>query len=113
MDPKHRITISKYLSRYLRHAPEDIGLTLQPGGWVNVDDLLRACARHGATITREQLDEVVHSSDKQRFSFDDTGTRIRANQGHSTPVDLQLVPMAPPPVLYHGTTQQKLVAIQQ
>ena len=47
--------------------------------------------------------EVVASSDKQRFAFDETGDRIRANQGHSVEVDLQLEPMNPPAVLYHGT----------
>lgn len=94
---------SKYLSKHLRHQPERIGLTLDPGGWVAVDELLAACARNHMHMTRAQLDEVVAQNDKQRFSFDETGTRIRANQGHSVEVDLQLEPTTPPDVLYHGT----------
>src|SRR5439155_16990 len=54
-------------------------------------------------ISGAELREVVEKNDKQRFSFDETGERIRANQGHSTPVDLQLQPQTPPDVLYHGT----------
>ena len=103
MDPKRLVKISKYLSKHLRHEPERLGLELAPGGWVRIDDLLAACARHHFAITREHLEEVVATSDKQRFSIDATGTLIRANQGHSTAVDLQLEPAVPPPVLYHGT----------
>src|SRR6516225_7121363 len=103
MDAKRRTGISKYLSKHLRHEPERLGLELAPGGWVRIDDLLAACARNHFPITRDQLDEVVAGNDKRRFSLDPTGTLIRANQGHSTPVDLQLEPAVPPAVLYHGT----------
>ena len=106
MDPKRLVKTSKYLSRHLRHQPERIGLTLEPGGWVRVEDLLRA-----ASITREELEEVVARNDKQRFAFDETGTRIRANQGHSVEVELGLEPAAPPPVLFHGTAERNLDAI--
>jgi putative RNA 2'-phosphotransferase len=106
------VKISKYLSKHLRHQPERLGLTLQPGGWVGVDELLAACARHNFPISRETLDEVVRTSDKRRYSFDETGTRIRANQGHSTDVDLQLEPAAPPAVLYHGTAGHNLESIR-
>jgi putative RNA 2'-phosphotransferase len=107
------VRISKFLSKHLRHAPEAIGLTLAPGGWVWVDALLAGCARNGFHITRSQLDEVVEKNDKQRFSFDDSGTRIRANQGHSTVVDLLLFPQTPPDVLYHGTATDALPAIRK
>jgi putative RNA 2'-phosphotransferase len=107
------VRISKYLSKHLRHAPERIGLTLAIGGWVNVDDLLSACAAHQFPITRAELEEVVATSDKQRFSFDETKTRIRANQGHSVDVDLELQPQIPPDVLYHGTSEQSVPAILQ
>lgn len=113
MDTKRLVRISKYLSKHLRHQPERIGLNLQPGGWVDVDDLLQACARHGFPLTRAELTEVVARNNKQRFALDDTGTRIRAQQGHSVPVDLQLVPTAPPPVLYHGTVARNLDAIMR
>ena len=91
------------MSKHLRHQPERLGLTLQPGGWVPVADLLAACARHNVPLSRAELDEVVARNNKRRFSFDSTGTLIRANQGHSVAVDLQLEPVEPPAVLYHGT----------
>jgi putative RNA 2'-phosphotransferase len=97
MDPKRLVKISKYLSKHLRHEPERLGLTLAPGGWVRVEDLLAACA----------------NNDKRRFSFDPTGTLIRANQGHSTSVDLQLEPVTPPALLYHGTGAQFVEAIRR
>jgi putative RNA 2'-phosphotransferase len=34
------VTVSKFLAKHLRHAPDALGLTLQPGGWVSVDELL-------------------------------------------------------------------------
>jgi putative RNA 2'-phosphotransferase len=105
------IKISKYLSKHLRHQPEGLGLTLSPGGWVTVDDLLTACARHRFPITRDELETVVRTSDKQRFAFDPTGTLIRANQGHSVEVDLELDPREPPAVLYHGTGEKSMTSI--
>lgn len=103
MTPTALTRLSKFLSRHLRHAPEDLGLALRPGGWVPVADLLAACARAGRPLSLGELREVVATNDKQRFSFDDTGELIRANQGHSAEVDLQLEPATPPDVLYHGT----------
>ena len=94
---------SKYLSRHLRHEPERLGLKLEPGGWVRVDELLAACAAHGFAITTEDLREVVARNDKRRLSFDEGGMRIRANQGHSVEVDLGLAPAKPPELLFHGT----------
>ena len=111
MEQTRLVKISKYLSKHLRHTPERLGLTLAPGGWVNVDDLLSACAAHQFSFDRAELEEVVAASDKQRFSFDDTKTRIRANQGHSVDVDLQLEPQTPPDVLYHGTGEPSVPAI--
>jgi putative RNA 2'-phosphotransferase len=111
MDNARLVKISKHLSKHLRHRPERLGLTLAPGGWVPVEQLLKACRHHQFPITREELDEVVARNDKRRFSFDETGTLIRANQGHSVPVDLQLEPVLPPAVLYHGTGQTSVQAI--
>ena len=105
LDEKSLVKRSKYLARHLRHQPEALGLTLDPGGWVAVDALLAAMRRHGIELSRAQLDEIVACNNKQRFSFDETGTRIRANQGHSIPVDLQLAPATPPDALYHGTSK--------
>lgn len=111
MDKTRQVKISKYLSKHLRHEPERLGLILAPGGWVSVEELLAACRQNHFPVTRDELEEVVASSDKQRFAFDPTGTRIRANQGHSTEVDLQLAPVAPPALLYHGTAEPTIEPI--
>lgn len=111
MDEKRLVKMSKYLSRHLRHEPEALGLKLAPGGWVAVDALLAAVRRNGIALSRAELEEIVARNNKQRFSFDETGQRIRANQGHSVPIDLQLAPMAPPEVLYHGTGRASVGAI--
>lgn len=111
MEKSRSVKISKYLSKYLRHQSDRLGLQLQPGGWVGVEELLTACETHQFPLTRAELEEVVATSDKQRFSFDETQTRIRANQGHSIEVDLQLSPQVPPDELYHGTAQQFIAPI--
>src|SRR5262249_10558885 len=100
-----------YLSKHLRHEPERLSLELAPGGWVPVEELLAACAQDRFPITRHELLEVVANNDKQRFAFDPTGTLIRANQGHSTSVDLRLEPAEPPSLLYHGTGAGNVHAI--
>jgi putative RNA 2'-phosphotransferase len=111
MNERRRKKISKYLSKHLRHQPERLGLHVQPGGWVEVAELLRALAAQRFSLTREELEEVVHGGEKPRFSFDDSGRRIRANYGHSIPVELELAPAHPPDTLYHGTAEQRLDAI--
>ncbi|MBD2628273.1 RNA 2'-phosphotransferase [Trichormus variabilis] len=113
MSNSRLVKISKFLSKYLRHQPEEIGIKLVPGGWVSVDELLTACAKNKFPITRQELQEVVATNDKQRFSFDSTHTFIRANQGHSIEIDLQLEPAVPPDVLYHGTGQKSVESIMQ
>lgn len=105
---KQDVALSKRLSYHLRHAPHELGLTLQPGGWVNVDDLLGALARHGRPVSRAELEAVVQTSDKGRYALSPDGSRVRANQGHSVPVDLELVPTTPPNLLYHGTVAASL-----
>ena len=113
MPPDRFVKISKYLSKHLRHQPERLGLTLAPGGWVAIDELLSACAAHQFPISRAELEVVVAASDKQRFAIDPTGRHIRANQGHSVAIDLQLEPQVPPAVLYHGTGAQSIASILQ
>lgn len=107
------VTVSKYLAKYLRHAPQELGLTLQPGGWVPVDDLLAAADKNGFRIDYEELLECVETNDKQRFSFDVSGELIRANQGHSVEVDLQLEEKEPLEILYHGTVEKFLASIRE
>jgi len=97
------VKISKFLSKCLRHEPELLGLTLESGGWVLVSDLLTGANKKGQSISHQELEQVVANNDKKRFSFNYDKTKIRANQGHSTEVDLQLKEAVPPDVLFHGT----------
>lgn len=113
MDDSRLIKISRYLSKHLRHSPERIGIQLAPGGWVPVRELLAACRKYNFAIQLAELKEVVAQNDKQRFSFDETGTLIRANQGHSVEIDLQLEPAVPPDILYHGTGSGAVESIFQ
>ncbi|MCX4675730.1 RNA 2'-phosphotransferase [Streptomyces sp. NBC_01433] len=110
MDEHRTVKVSKYLSKHLRHRPERIGITLDANGWVAVDELLRATARNGFVVTRAELDHVVAVNDKRRFTVD--GDRIRANQGHTVAVDLDLPPAEPPAYLYHGTVARVLDTIR-
>ncbi|QKW10957.1 RNA 2'-phosphotransferase [Streptomyces sp. NA04227] len=109
-DEQRTIKVSKYLSRHLRHSPERIGLAPDEAGWVEIDVLMAAASAHGFAFTSAELDHVVRANDKQRFAVE--GTRIRARQGHSIPVDLGLSPTPPPGVLYHGTVARHLAAIR-
>jgi putative RNA 2'-phosphotransferase len=104
---------SKFLSLVLRHEPQRIGLTLDPQGWANIDELLERAAVHGMSFSRPMLLYMVATSDKQRFAVDPTGTRIRANQGHSIDVELGLEPIEPPVMLYHGTAVRSLSPIRE
>src|SRR5262245_32678335 len=113
MNDDRLVSISKYLSKHLRHRPERLGLRLAEGGWVEIDVLLAQCRESHFMITRAELDEVVARNDKQRFSFDATRKLIRANQGHSVDVDLRLRPAAPPDVLYHGTNAKSVHLIME
>ncbi|GIJ80587.1 putative RNA 2'-phosphotransferase [Micromonospora phaseoli] len=100
---------SKFLAYVLRHRPGAVGITLDPGGWIEVDVLLAALARHRRPVGPELLAQLVTGTDRQRFELHEG--RIRAAQGHSIRVDLQLQPATPPPLLYHGTVARFLVGI--
>lgn len=100
---------SRFLSLVLRHKPEAAGITLDSHGWAAVDALLAGMApRH--TLTMAQLEEIVRTDDKQRYAFNDSKTKIRANQGHSVPVDVELTECEPPELLYHGTGEKMWTA---
>ncbi|WKB55012.1 RNA 2'-phosphotransferase [Eleftheria terrae] len=111
-DPSLKRT-SKFLSLVLRHQPQQLGLDMDDAGWVAVDRLVANAQRAGHPLTLELLRQIVAQSDKQRFAFSEDGLRIRANQGHSVPVDLQLAPVLPPDWLYHGTAAGRVAAILQ
>lgn len=104
--------ISKFASKVLRHQPGLIGTELDAEGYMSVDDLLAGMASKGMRVSREDLEEIVETNDKRRFSFSDDGARIRAVQGHSVPLEGSTVtPCAPPDVLYHGTAERSVAAI--
>ncbi|HEV7707614.1 MAG TPA: RNA 2'-phosphotransferase [Asanoa sp.] len=108
------VRVSKRLSLVLRHRPANIGVTLDPQGWIDIDVLLAAFAAHGVTLDRPTLDTVVSGNDKQRFAIrtgPDGRDQIRASQGHSVAVDLGLDDRPPPPRLFHGTAATAVPAI--
>lgn len=103
---------SKFLSLLLRHKPETIGLELDDNGWANVHELFQKWkSRRNETVTMEELEEVVDTNNKKRFEFNEDMTKIRARQGHSIDVDVELKKTLPPKYLYHGTAQRFLNTI--
>ncbi|RFS18899.1 RNA 2'-phosphotransferase [Chitinophaga silvatica] len=105
------IEVSKLLSYLLRHNPGAVELQLDEEGWANVTELINLCNKHNYHFKFEQLEQVVSENDKQRFAWNTDKSCIRASQGHSIEVELNLEPVIPPDVLYHGTVQQFLEAI--
>ena len=104
--------IGKYLCFILRHHPEKIGITLDEHGWADVDELLAGISER-CPLCREQLEEIVRTDAKSRYSFSADGQLIRCNQGHSIPVDVELEQVLPPEFLWHGTAERFLPAIFQ
>lgn len=104
--------ISKLLSLVLRHQPEVLGIQLDQNGWVEVDFLLEKLKGKSPDMNFERLEQIVYTNDKQRFGFNEDLTKIRANQGHSIEVDVELKPELPPEVLYHGTVDKFLDGIR-
>lgn len=96
---------SKFVSLILRHRPEAIGISLDEHGWAKVDELVEGISKR-QPFNREMLEEIVRTDSKQRYSFNEDKTLIRANQGHSIPVDVELPEMKPPKILYHGTGEK-------
>ncbi|MGN6492967.1 MAG: RNA 2'-phosphotransferase [Agriterribacter sp.] len=108
-DLKH---ISKFISLVLRHNPAAIGLRLDENGWADVEELIQKLNDHNNTqLNIVLLEEIVVTNDKKRFSFNTDKTKIRANQGHSLAVELNLKAAEPPDILYHGTAIQFLAGI--
>ena len=110
MSQKNRESTSKLIALVLRHKPEEIGITLDEHGWANVNELIAGIARM-QPFDRAALEEIVSTDEKQRYSFNDDKTLIRANQGHSIPVDVELEQKTPPEFLYHGTGEKYTVSI--
>lgn len=102
---------SRFLSLVLRHNPEAIDVAMDANGWVKVEELLQQAAAHGRSISHAQLQQIVAHNNKRRFSFSDDGQRIRANQGHTVDIDLNLPLAEPPAKLYYSTAPQRLERI--
>ena len=93
-----KTTISKYISLILRHKPEEIGITLDEHGWANVSELIEGISK-SHEFSMDMLEDIVATDNKQRYSFNEDHTLIRANQGHSIPVDVELEKVIPPEIL--------------
>ncbi len=105
---------SRFISLILRHKPEVIGITLDEHGWADVDDMIAGINQSGKyKIDRDMLDEIVRTDEKQRYSYNENHTLIRANQGHSIPVDVELEKVEPPEFLYHGTGEKFTASIDK
>ena len=104
--------LSKYLSLILRHKPEVIGITLDEHGWANVEDLINGISKTN-TFNMQMLEEIVSTDEKQRYSFNEDKTLIRANQGHSVQVDVELEKVTPPRYLWHGTVEKYVESIDK
>lgn len=105
--------ISKYMSLILRHKPDVIGIELDEHGWANVNDLISGIEKDNHGFNFELLEEIVRSDSKQRYSFNDDKILIRANQGHSINVDVELKKKESPEYLYHGTGEKYVKSINQ
>ncbi|GHU76210.1 putative RNA 2'-phosphotransferase [Spirochaetia bacterium] len=111
---KNLVQTSKFLSMVLRHKPEIIHLNMDSAGWVDMDELITNADKYNnIQLNREIITEIVKTNDKQRFIIDAENNKIRANQGHSIHIDLDLEPQTPPPELYHGTAARFLVSIME
>lgn len=106
------IKISKFISLILRHQPDKIGIKLDEHGWADVRELISGINKSGKAIDMEMLERIVSEDDKQRYSFNADCTKIRANQGHSVKVDVELKECQPPDVLYHGTAERFISSIK-
>ncbi len=102
--------VSKFIALILRHKPEEIGITLDEHGWADTHALIEGVRKH-YPLTMEILEEIVRTDEKQRYAFNEDKTLIRANQGHSVPVDLEFELVRPPAFLYHGTGEKYLSSI--
>ena len=103
---------SRYIALILRHKPERIGIRLDEHGWADVNELI-AGVNKTRPLTLEILERIVDTDEKKRFSFNDDKTLIRANQGHSIPVDVELKEKNPPKILYHGTGEKYVSSIDK
>ncbi|MCM1165728.1 MAG: RNA 2'-phosphotransferase [Lachnospiraceae bacterium] len=104
---------SIFISLILRHKPETIGISLDEHGWADVEELIGGINKtKDYALDMETLEEIVRTDNKQRYSFNEDKTLIRANQGHSVNVDVELKEAEPPEQLFHGTGERFAAAIR-
>lgn len=113
---RKKTEFGKFLALVLRHNPGLIWLKLDSNGWADIEELITnmniaLVDQKKEPVTRAFLEEIVREDDKQRYSISEDGWKIRANQGHSVPVDLGLKQAVPPKYLYHGTVERNFHAI--
>ncbi|MDR0416736.1 MAG: RNA 2'-phosphotransferase [Propionibacteriaceae bacterium] len=113
MASQNDIRLGRLISLVLRHDPSAAGITLDEHGWAVVDDLLSGMNRRGHSIDPATLRRIVAENDKARYCLSQDGRRIRANQGHSVDVDVQLAVADPPAELFHGTAERFLDSIKR
>ena len=106
-------TTGKYIAYLLRHNPSAAGIEMDKNGWVDVGALITGVCRTGRQLDVETLKAIVKNDEKGRFSFNDDCTRIRANQGHSIAIAVEMQELAPPAALYHGTAEKYLSSIRE
>ena len=105
---------SVFISLILRHKPSAAGIELDKHGWARVDKLIEGVNSTGRyTLDMAKLEEIVRTDSKQRYSFNEDKTLIRANQGHSISVDVELKKCEPPGILYHGTAEKFIDSIMK
>lgn len=112
MSKNDDINLGRFISLILRHKPETIGIKLDSEGWADTDELINGINASGRHIDMEILERIVRENNKKRYSFSPDKKRIRANQGHSIPVDVGMTEKQPPDVLYHGTSESFLESIK-
>ena len=103
---------SCFLSLILRHKPETIGISLDEHGWADVAELIEGISQT-RKFNMNILEEIVQTDEKERYSFNEDKTLIRANQGHSIPVDVELEEVEPPEELWHGTGEKYVTSIDE
>lgn len=112
-EEKDLIKISCYISMLLRHKPQAAGIGLDEHGWADVNELIKGVSENKAPLTIEELEYIVDTDDKGRYSFNEDKTLIRACQGHSVPVDVELDAVEPPELLWHGTGEKYVASIDE
>lgn len=105
--------VGKFLSLILRHKPEEIGVELDENGWCDAKDLVEKLNARDREVNMELLNRIVENNDKARYEFNEDRTKIRARQGHSINVDVELMEKIPPEYLYHGTATRFLDSIKE